>query len=517
MISWELAKQISSISRDIRRQVGVLIDRKGNIDFVFVGDAKSVRLPRDLDIRPASTRLAGYRFVHTDLGQHGLSRNDTTELLTHRLDLVAALEVDGGGFPGDLTMAHVSPDPHQKDRIRALPPSPCSKLDLSFPDLIESLEEELRRNVEGVKVVRRENRAILCALDMPEGRLRDEDLTETQELARTAGLEILDTIVQHRDKPDPKYCVGEGKIEDISLRAIQYGADILLFQENLSPNQVRHLYDRTELKVIDRTQLILDIFAQRAKSHDGKLQVELAQLRYALPRLREKESMLSRLVGGIGGRGPGETTLEIHRRRAKDRINRLEKEIESISMKRAAKRGLRGRKNVPIVSIVGYTNAGKSTLLNTLTGATALVEDKLFATLDPFSKRLRFPRERELILTDTVGFIRNLPHDLIAAFRATLEEIGEADVLLHVVDVSNEYYDHQARIVDQILEELGYNEIPQILVLNKMDLIGEAAGLRIANSLGGIAISATEAETTRPLLARMESALWGNRVFPHPH
>jgi GTPase len=507
VIGWELAKQLAAISREIHRQVGLLIDRSGNLDSIYVGEARSLHLPKDLKIRRGNSRLVGYRLIRTGLDGQGLSRADTTELTMHRLDLVAVIEADESGFPGQIAISHISSEPEQKNSTCTIPSMKTADLDFNFQEFIKTLEEELRQTTERVKTVRKGNRAILVALALSGARRLEEDLAETRELARTAGLEIVDTITQRRDKPDPKFCVGEGKLEDLSLRTIQHGADILIFQENLSPNQARHLFDRTELKIIDRTQLILDIFAQRAKSHDGKLQVELAQLRYSLPRLREKESMLSRLVGGIGGRGPGETTLEVHRRRADDRINRLEKEIEGISAMRSANRRLRSRKAVPIASIVGYTNAGKSTLLNTLTGATALVEDKLFATLDPFSKRLRFPRDRELVLTDTVGFIRKLPKDLIAAFRATLEEIGQANVLLHVVDVSNENYEDQIKVVNEILEELGHKEIPQILVLNKMDRIGPAAE-RIAQSLNGVAISALDAETTRPLLARLESALW---------
>jgi GTP-binding protein HflX len=508
ILSWELAKETAAVAHEFQRQLGLLIDRKGEIDSVWVGDARNVRLPKHLDVRSGSTRLAGVRWIRTDLASDGIDRSDTTSLLLHRLDLVAVLEVDRNGFPGSLSVVHISPDPKGESGIRALNRVPADRIGIDFTELIAGLENDLRRNVSGSRTVGRGNRAILCALDLRQKRLREEDLHETRELARTAGVEIVDTIVQHRDRPDPKYCVGEGKIEEISSRAIRHGADLLLFQENLSPNQIRHLYDRTERKVLDRTQLILDIFAQRAKSHDGKLQVELAQLRYTLPRLREKESMLSRLVGGIGGRGPGETKLEIHRRRAKDRIHRLEKEIEGIALKRASKRGLRDRRSIPVVSIVGYTNAGKSTLLNTLTGAAALAEDRLFATLDPFSKRLRFPKERELILTDTVGFIRDLPKDLIAAFRATLEEIGEADALVHVVDVSDEHHETRIHVVHGILEELGYGKIPRIMVFNKTDRVDRNWAERVASRYEGVTISAIDPATTPPLLTRIEGALF---------
>ncbi len=336
----------------------------------------------------------------------------------------------------------------------------------------------------------------------------DEALEETKELAITSGLKILETIVQPREKLDPKYCVGAGKADEIVERAKKLDADLILFHQNLSPNQSRNVNNLTPLPVIDRTQLILDIFAQRAKSHDGKLQVELAQLRYTIPRLRERDTKMSRLVGGIGGRGPGETKLEIHQRRARDKMARLERQMEEIAKHRATARQLRKDKRVPIVAIVGYTNAGKSTLLNTLTHAEALAEDKPFATLDPFSKRLRFPKDREIVLTDTVGFIRDLPPDLIAAFRATLEEIGEADLIVHVIDVSTEGYDERMKIVDQLLEQLGYREIPRILALNKVDRLSMEIARVIGRTLDGIPISARASSSLRPLMQQIETRLW---------
>jgi len=510
MANWDLVKVTARLSREIRRQVAVVIDRKGDVTHVVVGDHRSVQLP-PLSIRTGPSRLSGYRWIHTHLSEEGLNRRDLTSLLSQRLDLVASVAADLKGFPGLVHVAHLAPQQDATSIIRTLEPVSYPKLNLEFDSFVAALEEEFQQKAGRVQVVRRENRAILCAIALSSDKTLEEDLEETKELARTVGLEIADVVVQGRDKPDPKYLVGRGKLDEILLHASQHQADLLLFQQNLSSNQSRHLNDATPLRVIDRTQLILDIFAQRANSHDGKLQVELAQLRYTLPRLREFGTQLSRLVGGIGGRGPGETKLEIHRRRAHDRMNRLEREINQIAQKRAAKRALRRRKNVPVVSIVGYTNAGKSTLLNSLTYATALVEDKPFATLDPFSKRLRFPQDRELILTDTVGFIRNLPPDLIAAFRATLEEIGEADLLLHVLDISGVDYSARVSVVDGILRDLGFEKIPQILVCNKADRLEAKVAERIAYSLGGVAVSALKAETCKPLLDLMEAKLWQKR------
>jgi GTP-binding protein HflX len=268
----------------------------------------------------------------------------------------------------------------------------------------------------------------------------------------------------------------------------------------------------TDLKVIDRSQLILDIFARRAHTLDGKVQVELAQLKYILPRLAGKGSAMSRLTGGIGGRGPGETKLEIDRRRIRDRISRLEKQLKALGKGRLQRRQKRVKTGVPIISIVGYTNAGKSTLLNALTQSEVLTEDLLFATLDTASRRLRFPHEREVIITDTVGFIRQLPKSLLGAFRATLEELVDAHLLLHVVDVSNPRFEEQIRAVDRILQDLELDEIPRILVFNKIDLIPKEEILPLCRRFDAIAISARNRLSFNELLREMEERCWGGEM-----
>jgi GTP-binding protein HflX len=325
-------------------------------------------------------------------------------------------------------------------------------------------------------------------------------------------VEVVDTLIQMRPQLDSRYVIGEGKLDELNLRAMQLLADTMLFDHDLTPSQARHLADHTSLKVLDRSQLILDIFARRAQSADGKLQVELAQLKYRLPRLTQQDDGLSRLAGGIGGRGPGETKLEVDRRRVRDRIALLEKRVDALGTERQTRRQRRDRGGLPIISIVGYTNAGKSTLLNALTESAVLVENKLFATLDPTSRRLRFPRDREVIITDTVGFIRALPKTLLSAFRATLEELKDASLLLHVVDASDPEQDRQIVAVDTILAQIGLGEMPRLVVYNKCDRLdggidGAVARARVHSS-GGVAISAVTGEGFPELLRRAEEVLW---------
>ena len=329
-----------------------------------------------------------------------------------------------------------------------------------------------------------------------------------RELTETSGLEVVDCVVQRRQRPNPRFLMGKGKMKDLILRSMRLGAELLIFDQNLNPSQLRSVTDMTELKALDRTQLILDIFAQRATSADGKLQVELAQLKYLLPRLVTKNTAMSRLTGGIGGRGPGETKLEINRRRARDRITHLEKRLKGSAKNRRLRRSRRKREGLPIISIVGYTNAGKSTLLNALTNSEVLAEDKLFATLDTSSRRLRFPREREVIITDTVGFIRELPPELMAAFKATLEELEDADLLLHVADASSEYLDHRIEVVQKTLAELGLDAKPRLLALNKIDNISPEAAENLRRKHGGTSICALDKKTLHPLITEIQSILW---------
>jgi GTP-binding protein HflX len=314
-------------------------------------------------------------------------------------------------------------------------------------------------------------------------------------------------VIQLRDRPDPRSVVGPGKLDEIVMRAIDLDAETLIFDCELSASQASSLSTKTDLKVIDRTQVILDIFAQRAESRDGKLQVELAQLKYALPRLQQKDDSLSRLTGGIGGRGPGETKLEIGRRRARERVHRLEKELAGLAKHRLERRRKRLESALPVVALVGYTNAGKSTLLNSLTDAGVLAEDKLFATLDPRARRLTLPDGRTVVLTDTVGFIRNMPADLFAAFRSTFEEAADADLLLEVVDTSDPEHEQHTEATRRILTELELESRPRLVLYNKIDRLSDDERAALTHTPGALPVSAISRSTLGPLLTQIAALL----------
>jgi GTP-binding protein HflX len=509
VVSAELGAYLCEISRALARQVGVLISRQGAVEHVIVGDASGLVLPEVGRLRAGHGRFRGLRLVHTHLRNEALSRDDLVDLALLRLDMVAAVGVNHEGRPADLHVAHLVPPREGKSPWILLPPAPFHRASVDFVEIIDSLEQEFDRVLPTGRATRGAERALLVVAEIGKQRGQSETrVHELRELCRTAGIQVVDVAIQRRPEPDPRYLIGRGKLEDVLVRAMQYDASVLIFDPDLSPGQAHAIASFTDLKVIDRTILILDIFAQRARSRDAKLQVELAQLRYRLPRLQEENTMMSRLVGGIGGRGPGETKLEIGRRRARERLHRLEKDIEQTRRQRAGRRSARKDRGLPVVAIVGYTNAGKSTLLNGLTGSEVLVEDKLFATLDPTTRRLRFPRERELILADTVGFIRDLPKDLAQAFHATLEELDDADLLLHVVDAADPDRDAHITAVERILSDLNLAETPRLLVYNKTDrLLPEEKSLLEAGGRN-LAISALDRPTILPLLAAMEHALW---------
>ena len=502
-----MSRQLCFLSRDINRQIGLMISRRGEIYSVIIGDHNSILIPSLEGFRSSSTRFKGLRLIHTHLNSEELSDEDLTDLSHLRLDLIGALEVKDDGSPGLLHLAHLLPENPTGKYWLIMDPIQPGQLHLNFLSFIQELENEFAKK-QKTRNIDAAEKAILLRVEKNALEADEEPLRELAELARTCGVEVFDAVVQYRPQPDPKFMVGKGKLSDIGLRATQIGANLLIFDHELTPAQVRSISNFTGLKVIDRTQVILDIFARRAHSREGKIQVELAQLKYLLPRLTHQDTSLSRLAGGIGGVGPGETKLEIDRRRIRERIHRLEKDLKAIAKSRQQRRSKRQRSDLPVISIVGYTNAGKSTLINTLTQSSVLVEDKLFATLDTKSSRLRFPQDTEAIITDTVGFIRNLPEDLFTAFRATLDELHQADILLHVVDISSSQFENQIQAVDKILEKLEINDKPRIMVFNKADRFADKALLQIlCRRYDAVAISALDKSTLTDLLQKIESFL----------
>jgi len=499
----------------------VLISRDGGIRNVIVGDAAQLMLPDIGRLRGRAGRFRGLRLVHTHLKGEALSADDLNDLALLRLDMVAMVEVGANGLPGRVEAAYLDPaalaidddgdDPSAGDSAHAAASRDpfvhahgrnVQDLHLDFLSTITALEDEFARVVRSSTGAAGAERALVIGIS-PD----DNHFDETLELVRSADVVIAGTSRQRRHRVHPKTVVGRGKLQEIVLEAMRRNAEVAIFDIDLKPAQARAFEDATGLKAIDRTQLILDVFAQRARSGDGKLQVELAQLRYSLPRLTEKDAGLSRLTGGIGGRGPGETVMEIGRRRIRDRIRALEKRVEKLSKQRHLRRRRRRREGIPVLSIIGYTNAGKSTLLNALTNSDIEVDDKLFVTLDPTSRRLRFPREGEVVITDTVGFIADLPQDLVTAFRATLEELADANLLLHVIDVADPQIDEKISAVETLLRELDLSGVPILRVLNKVDLVPEDHVADLTRRFDAVAVSAARREGLPGLIAAAEERL----------
>ncbi len=486
-----------------------MLDRSGSVQHVMIGSQSGTELPDWGRLRAGRGRLRGLRLIHTHLANEGLTRDDETDLALLRLDAVVSIAVREDGLPGLAHAASLCPANEDGRATEKLPPCHPAEFDFDFSRWIRDLENELARTT-ATQDTDAGERAILVSVTAGRDRETLEmHVAELRELARAAGVEVVEVVTQSRPKVDPRTVLGAGKLSDLVIRCFQSNIDLVIFDQDMTPAQARNLSERMELRVIDRTQLILDIFAQRASTGDGKLQVELAQLRYRMPRLAQRADLsLSRLAGGIGGRGPGETKLESDRRRVRDRITRLERDAKRLTKQREGRRRRRDRRGVPVLSIVGYTNAGKSTLLRALTQSDVHIEDKMFATLDPISRRLRFPREREVIITDTVGFIRDLPEDLIAAFHATLEELRDASLLLHVVDAASPDMDHRIQAVHEVLGELGLDQKPELLVFNQIDRLPEDEIEGLARRYQAIPISALEGRGLRELLTRAEDILW---------
>lgn len=493
------------------RRIGVLVDRRGVVRDVLVGrDAATLELPEGVRRRVGPGRLCGVRLIHARPDSCGLTQEDLVLMRLFSLDATVAVIPVAPGHQPSIEVAYPLPSNAEGRLWEVLPRRHIRAVTERFDLVIRDIESQMRRDADRLRggVVASKDAALLV---VPVVGRRDIEweVEELRSLCRTADLAVAGVVVQRLARLDPTTLIGRGKLREVTMLGLQKGVDLLVFGTTLTPSQQRNLARETGVRVIDRNQLILDIFARHARTVEGRLQVELAQLRYNLPRLSEKDDSMSRLTGGIGALGPGETKLEMERRRARDRIHVLEQRLRAVSSERAVRRHLRLERKVPVVTLVGYTNAGKSTIFNTMTGASVRAEDRLFATLDPTTRRVRYPERREFLLSDTVGFIRDLPEELVGAFRATLEEVETSDALVLVADASDPHIEEQIRAVRNTLQDLGLGDRPTILALNKSDLVRDPAVLHdMVVSLGGIAVCGRDRSTLTPLLDAIDAVLF---------
>lgn len=520
LVSQELAVKLADITEYINREISVYITRSGQIIEIAVGDNATVELP-SFSGRRGAGRLSGIRCIHTHPGGNPyLSGVDISALKNNKYDAMVAIGVVSPDFTkSELTFGLITGiDSNENYTAECYGPYSIEDAEnINFVNTVSTIERILDKQTGTASLQVLSERAILIGMEW--GRndslwTVDDSLEELKQLADTAGATVIKKFIQKRPKPDPAFFIGRGKVQELALYAQQENIDLCIFDDELSPAQQRNIESVMGIRILDRTALILDIFAQRARTNEGKLQVELAQLQYTLPRIMGKGLMLSRLGGGIGTRGPGETKLEVDRRRIRDRIAFIKDQIEKIKAVRSLHRSKRKKNNVFEVSLVGYTNAGKSTLLNTLTNSDIYAKDQLFATLDPTTRQLTLPNKQEIIITDTVGFIQRLPHQLIAAFRSTLEVVTEADLLVHVIDVSHELYKEQAAAVHEVLKEIGAETKPVITVYNKIDKLPPDSKLadRLALEEDTVCISAAKKLNLETLQQMIESHLKSKAV-----
>ena len=520
LVSQELAVKLADITEYINREISVYITRSGQIIEIAVGDNATVELP-SFSGRRGAGRLSGIRCIHTHPGGNPyLSGVDISALKNNKYDAMVAIGVVSPDFTkSELTFGLITGiDSNENYTAECYGPYIIEDAEnINFVNTVSTIERILDKQTGTASLQVMSERAILIGMEW--GRndslwTVDDSLEELKQLADTAGATVIKKFIQKRPKPDPTFFIGRGKVQELALYAQQENIDLCIFDDELSPAQQRNIESVMGIRILDRTALILDIFAQRARTNEGKLQVELAQLQYTLPRIMGKGLMLSRLGGGIGTRGPGETKLEVDRRRIRDRIAFIKDQIEKVKAVRSLHRSKRKKNNVFEVSLVGYTNAGKSTLLNTLTNSDIYAKDQLFATLDPTTRQLTLPNKQEIIITDTVGFIQRLPHQLIAAFRSTLEVVTEADLLVHVIDVSHELYKEQAAAVHEVLKEIGAEIKPVITVYNKIDKLPPDSKLadRLALEEDTVCISAAKKLNLESLQQMIESHLKSKAV-----
>ena len=497
------------LSKEMSRQVGIFINRRGLVEHVIVGDGRGISIPRLSTERVGRARFRGIRLIHTHLNGELLSKEDLNDLALLQLDLVASIAERRPEGNETIHIAYLVPENKEGKSWDFMDPTAVRELDTDFTDFITDLESEFVRERGKLYVLKDGiDQCLLVCVVMP-GREKhvSDRITEMKELCRSAGITVVDTVLQRPKELHPKYLVGKGKIEEIVMKCQQIGAGLIVFDEGLMAGQINNISELTELKVIDRNQLILDIFAHRANTRESMIQVELAQLKYILPRLVGKNTAFSRLMGGIGGRGPGETKLEVDRRRIRDKIAFLEKKLLEVRKIREKKRSKRGRASIPIVSIVGYTNSGKSTLMNLLTRSAVEIEDKPFSTLNPTTRTVKYPERREIILTDTVGFIDELPQVLLKAFEATLEELQDANLLLHLVDISAPDYEDKIQAVEGILKKIDLGDKKRIVVFNKIDRTDRSILSNIEKRYDAVSISCLKKEGLGRMMEKIDVAL----------
>ena len=484
------------------------MSRRGSVEFVIVGDQKGISIPDLSRYRTGILRLRGLRLIHTHLQGEPLNEEDLTDLALLRLDMMVAIHVNGNKASGLTHIAHLLPGNPDNKVWEIDPPSSVRHFDVDFLNWIQSLEDEFQKGQKSIPLKGVKEKAILISVSKERRERLENSMEELKELAESSGVFVFDSILQRPQNISPTTLLGKGKLKELLVKCMQLGVDLIIFDQNLTPGQMSTISDLTELRVLDRTQLILDIFAQRAHTLDGKIQVELAQLKYLLPRLAKKTLALSRLTGGIGGRGPGETKLEIDRRRVRDRIHLLERELEKLCRRREQRRSRRAKTGIPILSIIGYTNTGKSTLFNLLTQSHFQVEDNLFSTLDTATRRLRFPTLHQVLITDTVGFIKDLPKDLMGAFQPTFDELKESDLIIHLIDISHPHFPEHIEAVEKILFELDLDAIPRLRVFNKEDKLDREEGKGICKKYDGVSISALSPESLENFFQAIDRKLW---------
>lgn len=482
LVTVEFAQRLGSLTQELEgRPISVYLNRRGQVIRVGLGSPFETQIPAWELPRQGAERLSGIRCITTQMGEGGPGQKALTAMALQRLDALITLSVSksgghrrrGGaatGFVHRAYLAHLLPEGERRWQVsEPLPLGILAEQDLQ--ELVAELEDGFRRQLTARQVDLDQDRAILVGLQESGQSYEDlmDGLAELSRLVESAGGQVLQALWQRREGPNSATVIGSGKVQELALLVQDLGANLVVFDRELTPSQVRTLEEALGVRVVDRSEVILDIFAQRARTRAGKLQVELAQLQYLLPRLAGRGRTMSRLGGGIGTRGPGETQLEMERRAIQRRITKLRQEVEELRRHRQRLRQRREASQIPVVALVGYTNAGKSTLLNALTHAQVYVADQLFATLDPTTRRLELPDQQAVLLTDTVGFLTELPDQLVDAFQATLEEVTEADALLHVVDLSHPNWEGQIEAVETLLDEMPLATGPRQLVFNKID------------------------------------------------